>query len=116
MCNVCSSPETMAKVGVAIGRIPEHCPICGRDILSDNRSPKKIYFVQINNQNDYGCVDAMMFDSKKEIIAEDSPLNYIQDYENYDLDCEGESDIFPVYEATFIGNVKTERVTKLSFM
>ena len=116
MCDFCDYKDSLFDIMNAIGRYPEYCPICGRDILSDNRSPKKIYFVQINNQNDYGCVDAMMFDSKKEIIAEDSPLNYIQDYENYDPDCEGESDIFPVYEATFIGNVKTERVTKLSFM
>ena len=116
MCYFCNSEDRMTDLMNMLGTYPEYCPICGNDTNPDNRSPKKIYLVQINNQNDYGCVDAMMFDSKKEIIAEDSPLNYIQDYENYDPDCEGESDIFPVYVATFIGNVKTERVTKLSFM
>lgn len=116
MCYFCDSKDNLFDIMDTIGTYPEYCPICGRDLLSDNRSPRKIYFVQINNQNDYGCVDVMMFDGKKDIVAEDSPLNYIQDYENYDPDGEGESDIFPVYEAAFIGNVKTERVTKLSFM
>lgn len=116
MCSYCKSETNLSKLMALIGPYPEYCPICGKDLTASYRNPRKVYFVQINNQNDYSCVDAMMFNDTEDIIAEDSPLNYIQDYENYDPDGEGETDIFPVYEATFIGNVKTERVTKLSFM
>lgn len=111
MCNVCSSPETMAKVGVAIGRIPDYCPYCGRGVrVETSRIAQKIYFVPDCITSDDCYTETAVFHSKENITASDSLL-----HDNLDIvENAEEGDYVNVYEATVVGRVNIKRAVTLT--